>query len=215
MLKKLFVVLLVFAVVAFGARNQLQQFTQTRLLLTGPYFDLPAGSSLSSLCQQWQQQRLLSAAQCWQLKIFSVLRPELRQIKAGVYRVRPDLLFSQLALFRSGKVAQFSFMLREGETLQQSLAALATAEYLQQDVTDVATLAALLQWPADWGNSPVNSEALFLPETYFYTAHSKASELYLRAHRALIQQLAQAWQQRDPALPFSSPYQLLTLASLI
>ena len=63
MVKKLFVLLFVLAVVAFGLVNQLQQFRQTRLALAGPYYDLPAGSSLSGLCRQWQQQQLLSKSQ--------------------------------------------------------------------------------------------------------------------------------------------------------
>lgn len=215
MLKKLFVTLLVLSVVAFGLMNQLQQFRQTKLALAGPYFDLPAGSSLSGLCLQWQQQQLLSSTQCLQLKLLSVLKPELRSLKAGVYRVQPDLLMNQLALFRSGKVAQFSFMLREGETLKQSLAALADAPYLHNDLPDEQALQSLVQWPAEWGAAPPNLEALFFPETYFYTAHSKASDIYRRAHRSLIQQVEQAWQQRDASLPFSSPYQLLILASII
>lgn len=215
MLKKLFVTLLVLSVVAFGLMNQLQQFRQTKLALAGPYFDLPAGSSLSGLCLQWQQQQLLSSTQCFQLKLLSVLKPELRSLKAGVYRVQPDLLMNQLALFRSGKVAQFSFMLREGETLKQSLAALADAPYLHNDLPDEQALQPLVQWPAEWGAAPPNLEALFFPETYFYTAHSKASDIYRRAHRSLIQQVEQAWQQRDASLPFSSPYQLLILASII
>lgn len=215
MLKKLFVLLFVLAVVAFGLLNQLQQFRQTRLALAGPYYDLPTGSSLSGLCSQWQQQGLLSDTQCFQLKLLSVLQPELRALKAGVYRVQPDLLFNQLALFRSGKVAQFSFMLREGETLKQSLLALANAPYLQNDLPDEQALQQLVSWPAEWGAPPPNLEALFFPETYFYAAHSKASDIYRRAHRSLMRQLEQAWAQRDAAVPFSSPYQLLILASII
>ncbi len=215
MLKKLSVLLMVLAVVAFGLLNQMQQFRQTRLALSGPYFDLPAGRSLSGLCQQWQQQQLLSKAQCFQLKIYSILQPELRAVKAGVYRVKPDLLFNQLALFRSGKVAQFSFMLREGETLKQSLQAVAHAPYLQNDLQEPSALQQLVNWPSEWGAPPPNLEALFFPETYYYTAHSKASDLYRRAHRSLMQQLYEVWQQRDATVPFTTPYQLLILASII
>jgi UPF0755 protein len=215
MLKNLSVVLLVVAVMALGIRNDIQQFQQTKLALTGPYLEIVPGTSLSTLCQGWQQQGLLSEWQCLQLKLASVLQPKLRKLQAGVYSVKPDLLFNQLALFRSGKVAQFSLMLREGETVAQSLQQLSQAPYLKNDVADVAALQALLQWPAEWGTVPVNAEALFFPETYYYTANSKASQLYLRAHKALLKQLDLAWQQRDPALPLQSPYQLLTLASII
>ncbi|MBU2278718.1 MAG: endolytic transglycosylase MltG [Gammaproteobacteria bacterium] len=215
MLKKLFVLLMVIAVVALGALNHIQQFKQTKLALSGPYYDLPAGRSLSGLCQQWQQQQLLSKSQCFQLKVLSLLQPELRAVKAGVYRVQPDLLLNQLALFRSGKVAQFSFMLREGETLKQSLKALTNAPYLQNDLQDPDALQQLVSWPVEWGPPPPNLEALFFPETYFYTAHSKASDVYRRAHRSLMQQLDRVWLQRDSTVPFTTPYQLLILASII
>lgn len=215
MFRTLFVASLLLAVAAFGVRNDLQQFQQSRLALSGPYLEITPGTSLSTLCQGWQQQGLLTGRQCWQLKVFSLWQPELRKLQAGVYQVKPDLLLQQLALFRSGKVAQFSFMLREGETVAQSLRQLANAPYLQNDVADVAALKALVQWPAAWAGQPVNVEALFFPETYYYTAHSKASQLYLRAHKALLQQLDKAWQQRDPALPLQSPYQLLILASIV
>jgi len=215
MLKNFFVILLVLLVMAFGLRNQVQQFSQTRLALSGPYFEIKSGSSVSSLCQQWQQQRLLTSAQCWQLKVLTVFHPELRQIKAGVYAVAPGLLLNQLALFRSGKVAQFSLMLREGETLAQSLTALQQAQFLQNDIQSTENLAALVQWPAEWGAPPADLEALFFPETYYYTAHSKASAIYQRAHQALLKQLDAAWQQRDTSLPLKSPYELLILASIV
>lgn len=215
MYKKIVVLLLLCAVIAFGLRNQVQQFTQTKLALAGPYYEVKTGSSLSALCFSWQQQGLISQFQCWQLKLLSVFQPELRDIKAGVYKVQPDFLFSQLALFRSGKVAQFSFMLREGETLEQSLQAIDKAEFLQNDIKSVAQLNALLRWPADWGPVPTDAEALFFPETYYYHAHSKASDIYQRAHRALLTQLQKAWAERDVAIPLQSPYELLILASII
>lgn len=215
MLKNVFVILLVLLVMAFGLRNQVQQFSQTRLALNGPYFEIKSGSSVSSLCQQWHQQGLLTSAQCWQLKVLTVFHPELRQIKAGVYAVAPGLLLNQLALFRSGKVAQFSLMLREGETLAQSLTALQQAQFLQNDIQSTENLAALVQWPAEWGEPPADLEALFFPETYYYTAHSKASAIYQRAHQALLKQLDAAWQQRDTSLPLKSPYELLILASIV
>lgn len=215
MLKNFFVILLVLLVVAFGLRNQVQQFSQIRLALGGPYFEIKSGSSVSSLCQQWQQQGLLTSAQCWQLKVLTVFHAELRQIKAGVYKVAPNLLLNQLALFRSGKVAQFSLMLREGETLAQSLTALQQAQFLQNDIQSTEDLTALVQWPAEWGAPPADLEALFFPETYYYTAHSKASAIYQRAHQALLKQLDAAWQQRDTSLPLKSPYELLILASIV
>jgi UPF0755 protein len=73
----------------------------------------------------------------------------------------------------------------------------------------------LAQWPEQWGELPLNAEALLYPDTYYYTANSRASELIKRAQTALINELTQAWQQRQADLPLQNPYQLLILASII
>ena len=215
-MKKILLVLLSLGLVsAFGLRNAAQQFLQMPLALQGPYFEIKAGDSLRGLCLEWQKEQLLTATDCQLLKVMSVLRPELRQIKAGVYAVSPKPLVQLLAQFRSGKVAQFSLTLREGQTLKQNLESLRQAPFLQHDILDEAQLAQLWQWPADWGSAPVNSEALVLPETYFYTAYTPMSVILKRAHQSLIKEIETIWQNRQPDLPLKSPYELLILASIV
>jgi UPF0755 protein len=215
MKKTLFVVLSLLLVSAFGLRNSVQQFLQQPLLLTGPYLEIKAGSSLRQLCSEWQQQQLLSAGDCTFLKFLSVLKPELRDIKAGVYAVSSMPLNAQLALFRSGKVAQFSLLLREGWTLKQNLQSIINAPFLINDVSDDTQVASMWQWPQGWGKSPINGEGLILPDTYFYTANTKASTIISRAHKSLLAAVDTAWQQRNPDIPLASPYELLILASII
>lgn len=217
-------VVLVFLLVA---GNSYWQQAQQKLLATpiqfnDELFELRAGASVRQLCVQWQQQLQLSAWQCQQLKFYLRQHPQQTQLQQGLYRVNPQMSLQQvLALFRSGRVAQFSVTLIEGETLTQSWQRFADLPYLQQDLTQIAELQQLLRWPAEWGElAPMpelaqQMEGLFFPDTYFYTANSKASSIWLRAHLALLTQLEQAWQQRQPDLPLQNPYQLLTLASII
>ena len=174
MIRTLFVVLLVSLVCCFGLANIWQQYSQTSLALTEPYIEIKAGDSAMKLCRQWQQQNLLSSTQCRWLSIYLRLHPELSKLHQGVYKVpteqKPIRLLDLLRLFASGKVAQFAFSIKEGETLSQSIKRLAEAEYLQHDVTDNAALVELASWPEAWGNKPANAEALFFAETYNYTA---------------------------------------------
>jgi UPF0755 protein len=214
MKKTLLVILSLFLVCAFGLRNSAQQFLQQSIALTVPYLEIKAGSSLRQLCHDWQQQQLVSATDCQLLKILSIVKPELRDIKAGVYAVSAQPLDKLLAMFRSGKVAQFSLILREGWTLQQNLQALSKAAFLVNDLNE-QKVASLWQWPDKWGTSPVNGEGLILPETYFYTANTKASAILQRAHQALLTEVDAAWQQRHADLPLKSPYDLLILASIV
>jgi len=99
--------LVVMAVAAFGLRNELQQVLQTPLQFPAAYYEVKAGSNLSALCRQWQQTQQMSALDCQLLKLQSLLQPQLRQLKAGVYAVQPMSLQQFLQLARSGKVAQF------------------------------------------------------------------------------------------------------------
>lgn len=220
MLKKLIglVLLLSCVVTASGYaayRYYWKEFQQLELTFASAYLEVKPGTSVRQLCQQWQQQHLLSSAQCLQLKWFSVLHPELRQIKAGVYSVAPAKIMDVLALLRSGKVAQFSFRFEEGKTLAENLKKLSQAAYLELDVSDEASIRALVEWPADWGQLPASLEGLLFADTYFYTAHSKASQLVKRANRRLIEQIRQLWPVSPPLFGIDTPYQLLILASII
>lgn len=199
----------------FGLRNLVQTVELQSMAFTERYVEVSAGTSLGQLCARWQQQQLLTERQCWQLKLFSLLKPEIRRIKAGVYAVKPMRLRELLALLRSGRVAQFSVRLQEGKTLQQNLQLLAQTPFLQRDITSVQQAMALVNWPKEWGPMPVNEEGLFFPETYNYTAHETLSAVLKRAHAELLKRLGEAWQHKQAGLPLQSPYELLTLASII
>ncbi|WP_213999755.1 endolytic transglycosylase MltG [Arsukibacterium sp.] len=217
MIKKLFVFLLLSAIsavliLAYGFK----QLEQRPVQLTEPYFTVPAGSSARGLCQQWLAQGQLNDIDCQLLRLYLKWQPELAKVRQGTYQT-PDgaTLLSLLRLFASGEVAQFSVTFIDGETVQQALARLQQAAYLQQDVSTTSQILALLNWPAEWGGKPQHPEGLLFADTYFYTANSPASALITRAQQALLRQLDQAWQQRQGELPLQNRYQLLIMASLI
>lgn len=189
---------------------------QIPLSLSTDIYTVSAGSSAASLCRQWQQQQHLTANNCFALKLYLRLHPAEVGVQQGVYRLKDEnTLLQLLALFRSGKEAQFALTLIEGETVQQSMLRIKQAPYLTQDISSADDIQTMLQWPAEWGETPVNSEALLYPDTYYYTANSSAKDLVRRAQRALLQELTQAWEQRQGDLPLQTPYQLLILASII
>ncbi|MFN4055827.1 MAG: endolytic transglycosylase MltG [Alishewanella aestuarii] len=227
MLRRLSYWLPVLLVLVVVAGNSYWQQAQQALLaapirFSEALYEVKPGASARQLCRQWQTQQQLTAWQCQQLKLYLRQHPEQAQLQQGLYRVEAEMSLQQaLALFRSGRVAQFSVTLIEGETLAQSWQRFVDLPYLQQDLQQIAELQQLLRWPAEWGElAPMpelaqQMEGLFFPDTYFYTANSKASAIWLRAHQALLTQLEQIWQQRQPDLPLQTPYQLLTLASII
>ena len=143
MLKILRLVILL-ALFGAGAYGVLTHYVrQIPLTLSEPLVTVPAGSSAASLCRQWQARQLLSSAQCLALKLYLKLHPADARVQQGVYRKGDEqTLLQMLALFRSGKEAQFALTFIEGETTQQSLARLAQADYLQLDLQSAAEVLA-------------------------------------------------------------------------
>ena len=85
MIRTLFVVLLVSLVSFFGLTNIWQQYSQSTLPLKEAYIEIKAGDSAMKLCRHWQQQQLLSNAQCRWLSIYLRVHPELSKLHQGVY----------------------------------------------------------------------------------------------------------------------------------
>ncbi|MDX3774029.1 endolytic transglycosylase MltG [Chromatiaceae bacterium AAb-1] len=216
MLKKIIIagvtLLVLLALSIFASLQHLQQLS---LAFAEPLQRIVPGDNTRSLCRQWQQQQLISSNDCQLLRVYLKFHPELTRLQQGLYRVPDTVTLPELlALFSSGKVAQFSVTFIEGETFSQAIQRLGTAPYLVQDLS-LAEPLPVPDWPSEWGEVPADPEALIYPDTYFYTADSKASQIIRRAQQALLGSLANAWDNRQQGLPLQNPYQLLIMASII
>lgn len=60
-----------------------------------------------------------------------------------------------------------------------------------------------------------NDEGLFFPDTYIFDPDDADIAIYRRASQAMQKQLSQAWGSRPQGTPLKTPYELLTLASII
>lgn len=216
MLKKILFVLFGALLLITAYFASIKHLESLQINLPEPIYTVKAGSSVQSLCRQWQSLGQLKGSDCLLLKLYTKIKPNLASVQQGSYRVSDDMpVLSLLTLFREGKVAQFSLTFIEGQTLAQALQRLQFAEYLQQDVLTADDVLPLVNWPKEWGDIPQSAEGLLFPDTYYYTADSKASSLIKRATSALIKHVSAAWQQRQVDLPIQHPYELLTLASIV
>jgi UPF0755 protein len=106
-------------------------------------------------------------------------------------------------------------------SLRQVLTVLRTAKPVEHRLTIPEGLTAkqitalLNSTPAATGHVEVREEATLLPETYAYEYGTSRQALLSRARRALDRDLDQAWADRAPGLPLSTPYQALILASIV
>ena len=134
------------------------------------------------------------------------------RLKVGEYALAPELTPRELLQrMRDGRVRQYRVTLVEGWNFRQLRAALAAAQPLRHetgDMDDAALMAAL-------GHPGQHPEGRFLPETYLYQRGDSDLDILRRAHAAMEQALAQAWESRAPDVPLKSAEEALVLASIV
>jgi UPF0755 protein len=65
------------------------------------------------------------------------------------------------------------------------------------------------------GAAERHPEGLFFPDTYFFDAGSSDLAIYRRAYGAMKEQVETQWPARAGGLPYRTPYEALTMASII
>jgi UPF0755 protein len=175
-----------------------------------PYeFTVHAGQGLKAVAHQLAADGvLLEGESLW---IVGRILGKGRQIQAGTYRL--DQPLTPLAIIdklERGDVVVMEMLFREGTTWAQWLAALNAHPKVKHTLAgksdeEVRTLFGLAEPLEGW----------FFPDTYRFAPNSPDMDVLKRAHAAMKKRLADAWAKRDPDIPLKSPYEALTLASII
>ena len=191
---------------------QVRQFAASPLTLNQEkIFTLPAGTGRLALEAQLESQHIIPASP-WFGTLLK-LEPKLAQFKAGTYRLTPDMDVRQLlTLLASGKEAQFPVRFTEGTRLQDVLYELRRAPWIKHTLPDdrPETVAAALKLKAG-----ENLEGWLWPDTWLYTANTSDVALLQRAHQRMKAEVAAIWQHRMPDLPYKTPDDLVTMASIV
>ena len=134
------------------------------------------------------------------------------KLQVGEYEVSPGMspraLLERLA---AGEVIQRKFTIVEGwnfRDLRTALEGDAMLKSSTRGLDDAAVMARL-------GRKGSFPEGRFLPETYVYTRGSDDLSILDRAAKAMDEALDASWAGRAPDLPFNSPDEMLTLASIV
>ncbi|WP_372398926.1 endolytic transglycosylase MltG [Azospirillum sp. HJ39] len=121
-----------------------------------------------------------------------------RELKAGEYQFPAGIsIEAVLEQMRQGRTVVHRFTVPEGLTSAQVVA------LLERE----AILTGHIQKPPKEGS--------LLPETYHFAYGDSRTALVERMQTAMTQALVEAWKNRDPNLPFETPQQALTLASVV
>ncbi|MCL2914205.1 endolytic transglycosylase MltG [Shewanella corallii] len=204
----LMTLILIAALGAYWGLKQVEQYAAAPLNISEPQqLEIKPGINVRSLVRDLAAEGITEND--WRLKALLKLYPELAGIRTGLYQIEPgQTLSGLLTQLNEGKVMQFPLALIEGRTITQWREELASAEYLkpEQDV-----FAKVMAKQGDTGLA----EGRFYPDTYHYEAGQTAEELLTQSYLKMQQELAAAWEGRDKTLPLKTPYELLTLASII
>ena len=134
------------------------------------------------------------------------------KIKAGSYELKPGTtpqrLITQLA---RGEFAQESLTIIEGWTFRQMRMAMASHPGLKHDTVGLSDKELMAKISPEF----VQPEGLFFPDTYLFAKGASEMQIFKQAHTAMIGRLSEAWDKRDPALPYKNPYEALIMASIV
>ena len=133
-------------------------------------------------------------------------------IQAGEYSIESGLTPKELlSRFVSGSVVLHDFTIVEGWNRWELLDALEASDVLVDDFDEA-------DWPAfleSVGSEHSYPEGLFLPETYRFPRGTPITDLLREAYDALQAALTEEWAQRADDAAVATPYEALTLASII
>ncbi|EJK2115455.1 endolytic transglycosylase MltG [Vibrio navarrensis] len=215
MIKKLLAVIIVAAIViAVGSQyvlSQIKQYVELPVNIEqAQIITVPAGSGFSRALILLQEKQWIGDTPF--ARLLPKLYPELTQIKAGTYQIRPEMsLYDVLVLFNEGKEHQFSITFVEGSQFKEWIAQIANEPYLIHKLEGLSEEEIAKQLDVPY----TKLEGLFLAETYHYTMGTSDIELLKRAHSKLNKILDKHWQSRQEKLPLQSAYEALILASII
>jgi UPF0755 protein len=202
------ILLLLSAAVTMGLWQQYRQFLQTPLDITeaGYVLNVEPGTNIRSMVAELEQQGFTRMDWRWRL----LGRLHKVTIKTGEYQLLVGLSPPHLLdLLASGKVVTYRFTIVEGWTVKQLLAALGADPVLQHSIESSTGLEGMAGLPEG------NPEGWFLPETYLFIRGDSDLDILRRAHADMKEALDLTWAGRDTGLPFETPYELLTMASII
>ncbi len=180
-------------------------------LPTVPFeFSIQSGSSLKTVAHQLAQANFLQQETLFVLLVRVLGKAD--KVKGGDYALQaPVSMLELLEIISEGQVQQSQVSVIEGWTFRQFRAALDAHPDLKHSTQNMTTLQILQAI----GATETHPEGLFFPDTYLFAKGSSDLVIYKHAYQAMQQQIAAAWLAREANLPLRTPYEALTLASIV
>ena len=173
-------------------------------------FTVPQGATLREVAHDLADRRWISSRFLFTMLAYQTNQQE--AIKAGEYAITDGILPADLlALLTSGRSVQFPVTLIPGITFREALKRVFDTDVFSIELADAST-AELMQRIGIEDDHP---EGWLFPDTYLFDRGTSDVEILSRAHRRMREVLNEEWEQRAQGLPLETPYQALTLASIV
>jgi UPF0755 protein len=168
------------------------------------------GNGLKSVSRQLARKGVIAVP--WAFTALGRARGLGESLQAGVYEVTPALTPNGLLdRMVRGEALHDEIKFIEGWTFRQMRAALDAHPGLRHDTRELQDRE-ILQRIGAIENHP---EGLFFPDTYRFSVGVSDLVVLRVAHARMRERLKTNWETRAPGLPLNSPYDLLTLASIV
>ena len=172
--------------------------------------EIPRGQPLAATARELARRGWLDHPRL--LLLYARLTGADARVRAGEYRIEPGTTpTALLRQFASGAVLQHGITIVEGWNFRDLRRAIEAEKRLAQTLRgqDDAEVMRRL------GESGQHPEGLFFPDTYLFDKGAADLDILRRARERMRSELAAAWEDRADDLPIGTPYEALTLASIV
>ncbi|MHB1543839.1 MAG: endolytic transglycosylase MltG [Gammaproteobacteria bacterium] len=204
-------VLLILATLTALAVAAFWQWTFSPLPIQHPVvLTVPRAETLHALSSGLAREGVL--ANWWSFDLLGRISGQGRDLQAGQYRIVPGM--TETSLLRElvmGRVILYHLTLVPGATF---------ADLRREIEADPDIRKPKVPLSASWlmaqlGHPGESAEGVFAPDTYFFPRGTSVPALLKRAYRRMQRILRVEWMSRAPDRMIQTPYEALTLASII
>ena len=176
----------------------------------GVLVDYFPGDSLNTFAQHLKKEGLIKRA--WFFIVLARIEGVDRHLHAGEYRVTPgttpQVLLDKLV---TGDVIEHVFRIGEGWTVGQVLEMVNKSTDFRHN-TPLLTEASL---KTALNANVISLEGWLFPDTYFFPIGSTDVGFFKRAYAKMQRVMQEEWNDRAPGLPYKTPLEALTMASIV
>jgi len=173
-------------------------------------FTITPGSGVGAAAQQMAKAGVPVNTTLFQ--VLARVTGQSARIKAGSYELKPNTsprgLLNQLV---RGEFAQEAVTIIEGWTFRQMREAIDASKSLRHETAKLSDAELMAKVSTEYKQP----EGLFFPDTYLFAKGASDLQIYKQAHQMLLTRLNAAWEKRSPDLPYKTPYEALTMASIV